>query len=242
MALQKIADSAMKCGMTCDIFYRSYKNDFEWLGYSLKSVNKFASGFNRVHIAVPTEDLACVPSVHGEGLHIVHDNCEGYMGQQITKLHADEFCEADYVAHLDSDCILEKKLYAGNLFINGKPVYLREDGTDSPWIDIAAVTLGWRDSNEYMRRLPIVYPRWIYLEFRNWIEKKHGMSLDNWVAIQPSRRFSEFQSLGQWAYEYHRDAFHWMHPSEFPAYVSQFWSWGGITPEIKEKIDNILAS
>ena len=199
-------------------------------------------GFNHVNIAVPTEDLAYVPSVRGERIHIVHDNCDGYMAQQITKLYADEFCEADYVAHLDSDCILERKLCAGDLFIGGKPVYLREDGTDSHWIDVAAVTLGWRDSNEYMRRLPIVYPKWIYAEFREWIKQKHKMPLEHWVAIQPAREFSEFQSLGQWAHKYHHDAFHWLHPSEFPTYVNQFWSWGGITPEIKDKIHNILAS
>jgi len=226
--------------MTCDIFYRSYEKDFDWLFYSLKSVKQYARGFSKVHIAIPANDVGEMDFVGSPEVHLVTDRCDGYMGQQITKLHADEFCRAEYVLHVDSDCVFYKDISPPSLFLDGKPVMLREN-CESIWKRISERSLGWYDEYEYMRRLPICYPRWIYSAFRQWMQKKHGMSVDDWIMRQPGRDFSEFNTLGQWARRFHPEAFTWLEPREFPEYCKQFWSWGGITPEIKDKIENILA-
>lgn len=226
--------------VTCDIFYRSYEKDFDWLFYSLKSLEKYGNGFGRVHIAIPANDAGEMDFVGSPEVHLVTDRCDGYMAQQITKLHADEFCRAEYVVHVDSDCVFFRDISPLDLFLDGKPVMLREK-CESPWQGVTERSLGWYDEYEYMRRLPIVYPRWIYGEFRKWMQKKHGMSVDDWIIKQPGHEFSEFNTLGQWAYEFHRDKFTWLEPIEFPKYCNQYWSWGGVTPEIKGIIENIIA-
>ena len=226
--------------MSCDILYRSYAQDFNWLGYSLKSLKKRASGFHRVHIAVPASDFGMLPVCDGE-VHLVQDPCRGYMAQQITKLYADHFCHADYVLHVDSDCIFSSPVKPEDFFVNGKPVLLREEGCESPWMDISARSLGWRDDAEYMRRMPIIYPRWIYSEFRDWMKERNGMPIEQWIDQQPNSEFSEFNTLGQWAYKFHRDAFEWLHPSEMKSFCKQHWSWGGLTDEIRQEIEQCLA-
>jgi len=73
------------------------------------------------------------------------------------------------------------------------------------------------------------------------------MELKDYIMSQPYREFSEFNCLGFYLYEYHRDKFEWFdtskHPeSEWPTLtVDQCWSWGGLTDEIKAKWENILS-
>ncbi|OBQ44537.1 MAG: hypothetical protein AN484_06525 [Aphanizomenon flos-aquae WA102] len=239
MTLQVVMDRAGMWWMTTDIFIRSYRNDFKWLEYCLKSCHQKARGFGKIHIAVPHQDFEVMPKVSGEEVHLVVDSCNGYLAQQITKLHADEFCNADYILHMDSDCVWTQDVEPSMFFSNGKPIILREDGVESPWKDISAVSLGWRDEYEYMRRLPIIYPRHLYAPFRAWMERQHGMSIDAWIASQPENRFSEFNTFGQWLYRFHPDEFEWKHPSEVPSYMRQFWSWGGLDA-VAEEINSLV--
>ena len=227
--------------MNVDIFYRSYSQDFNWLALSLLSVKKYAHGFGKVHVAIPVSEIGLLPKFDGE-VHLIEPKAsDGYMDQRITKLHADDFCKAEYVMHMDSDCILTKDVSPMDLFLDGKPVYLREDGCVSPWMDISARSLGWRDSYEYMRRLPIVFPRWMYREFRAFMATNTGMSVDNWIAIQNGHEFSEFNTMGQWAYRYHSDAFTWMEPRDWPSFCKQYRSWDGLDEEKRAEIERILA-
>ena len=226
--------------MTCDIFYRSYAKDFPWLAQSLLSQKKYASGFHKTHIAVPVGDLPQTPEGSFE-IHLVNEQCNGYLAQQITKLHADDFCKSDYILHVDSDCIWDKPVNPECFLVDGKPVMLREDGCESPWMAISAISLGWLDDYEYMRRLPIIYPRWIYGEFRAWMNEAHHMSVDQWIMQQPNNSFSEFNTLGQWAFKYHKDAFTWLHPYKMASYCKQYWSWGGIESHIDEIKSTIAA-
>jgi hypothetical protein len=227
--------------MQIDIFYRSYHKDYPWLAYSLLSTKKYAVGFNKVHVAVPADDIACVPVCDAEEVHLVTDRCPGYLAQQVTKLYADEFCKSEYILHVDSDCVWNREMSPWMFFIGDKPVMLREEGVDSPWSEIAVESLGWRDKGEYMRRLPIIYPRWLYGAFRKWMEQRHGMSLGDWIGSRRNNRFSEFNTLGQWAYKYHHDAFEWLHPAEFPIYMRQYRSWDGLNDEIRKEIEISIA-
>lgn len=226
--------------MKTDILIRSYRNDFKWLWSSLRSINKFGSDFSDIHIVVPESDSPLLGHLTLEKIHGVVDSCEGYLAQQITKLYADTWCTADYVLHVDSDCIFNTPFSPQTFFVDGKPIMLHEKCTDSPWNAISERTLGWYDEYEYMRRLPIIYPRWIYAEFRDWIRHTHGRELDEWICAQPYREFSEFNTLGQWAYKFHREAFSWMHPSDVPACCKQYWSWGGVSNDIHDEIENFL--
>jgi len=226
--------------MTCDIFYRSYVGDFHWLALSLLSVKKYAHGFSKVRVAVPANDIGLMPKCDGE-IHLISpEHKDGYMDQQITKLHADEFCNSEYVLHMDSDCILTKDVSPLDLFLDGKPVLLREK-CQSPWMHYSAIDLGWYDEYEYMRRLPICYPRWMYKPFRDFILKTHGMSVGKYICSRNGHEFSEFNNFGQWAYKYYQDAFTWLEPREFPAFCKQYRSWDGLDDQKRVEIEGILA-
>lgn len=226
--------------MTTEIFIRSYRNDFEWLGYCLRSIQQFANAFSGVTIVVPLEDKPSLSHLTAETVFGTFDICEGYLAQQITKLEADKYTDKDFILHVDSDCIFFEKTTPEDFFIDGKPIMLMEQ-CESPWPTISKRTLGWLDEYEYMRRLPIIYPRWIYEEFRRWIRHQHSTSLATWIASQPYREFSEFNTLGQWARKFHPEAFTWMHPKDVPVKCRQFWSWGGVDIARKE-IESLLQS
>ena len=227
--------------MTCDIFYRSYVGDFHWLKYSLDSVKKWGNGFGKVHIAVPANDLSAMPAVDGE-IHLIQPKAsDGYMDQQITKLHADEYCNSEYILHVDSDCIFFKDFSPLDLFLDGKPIMLREK-CPSPWMHYSAIDLGWYDEYEYMRRLPIIYPRRLYKHFRDFIAAYHKMSVDDYISTRSGHEFSEFNNFGQWAYEFYRDEFTWLEPKDCPAFCKQYRSWDGLDDKTRSNIESLLAS
>lgn len=229
----------MQTKFKVDIFIRSYEKDFEWLYYCLQSIKKFCKGFNSVVIVVPNEDLQKLNFCSNEIVHGTCDRCEGYLAQQVTKLYADNFCHADYVLHVDSDCIFTKETRPEDFFKFEKPIILYEDNVQSPWPEIAKVTLGWFDSREYMRRMPIIYPSWIYPEFRKFVQQVQKHDLETWICAQPYRQFSEFNTVGQWANRFHNDKFTWMLPHEADTFATQHWSWGGIE-SVKQQIQEIL--
>jgi hypothetical protein len=217
-----------------DIFIRSYEKDFLWLNYCLKSIVKNTTGFLDVHIAAPYPDVEKLSHLTLEKVHGVVDSCSGYLAQQITKFHADEYCKSDYILHVDSDCVFTDKVTPQVFFIDGKPIMLQEKDVKSPWYDVSERALGWRDEYEYMRRMPIIYPRWIYSTFRKWFLLNKGVSIDQWVSEQPDFLFSEFNTLGTWAKKFYPDAFTWMTPKDVPIVCKQYWSWGGINDAIDQ--------
>jgi hypothetical protein len=214
--------------MKVDILIRSYRGDIGWLKYSLKSIDKFCSGFNKIHIVVPEEDFQLIDSITGVEKHKVKDNCSGYLAQQYTKLCADQFSDAEHVLHVDSDVVFTRPTTPHHFFSGGKPIVLQEKDVQTPWRAISAQSLGWEDEYEYMRRMPIIYPRWIYPEFRAWMEQKHGVSLEAHICSHPPMAWSEFNTLGQWAKRYHIESFEWMNPQFWETPCIQFWSWGGL--------------
>jgi hypothetical protein len=243
--------------MKIDILIRSYKEDLKWLKYSLKSIHKFFSGYQTIHLVVPEQDFHLIEDVSGVEKHKVSEPCGGYLSQQYTKLCADEFCTADFVLHVDSDVIFTKPATHLDLFTEGKPILVQGLNIQTPWRAIAAQSLGWEDEYEYMRTMPLMYPRSVYPEFRAWMEEKHNMPLYEHICKHPQaagdQGWSEFQALGQWCKKYHKDKFAWTDPDAFQSPCVHFWSWGGITDRVKtppgsghpgmtvEELENLLA-
>lgn len=225
--------------MKVDVFIRSYSGDFEWLGHCLKSCERFLHNFGAVHVVVPEEDISGIQHLTKERIYAVKDACSGYMAQQVTKLHADNYTDADYILHVDSDCVFFVDTKPEDFFDGGKPIMLRESGVDSPWNIITQRALGWYDEYEYMRRMPILYPRWIYKMVRDWMQTQHGIPLEQYICSQPGREFSEFNTVGQWAYRYYPNSFVWKNPGEHPLRCKQFWSWGGIE-SARQEIEKLL--
>jgi hypothetical protein len=236
--------------LNCDIFIRSYYKDFGWLSYALRSVRKYCYGFSKIIVVVPESSRRKLDwlGLAGDVTIICPDYRDDYLGQQITKLTADLISDADFICHIDSDCIFQKQTRPEDLFERRKPrilmaPYARLDHR-IPWKVLVESLLCHEVEFEFMRTPPYTFPRWLYSEFRTHILSLHGCSLDDYILKQPPRGFSEFNALGAFAYDRYYSAFHWLDedlwgPSQ--QHCKAYWSWGGIDERTKNQLEHNLS-
>lgn len=224
-----------------DIFIRSYKGDFKWLELCVRSIEKYAKGFGKLHVAIPKEDLAELPKLNAE-VHLVNRWEDDYLGQQSDKLYSDMYCRNRYIMCLDSDCVLTQELKPEYLFVNHKPLWLYEDvpPNASPWPKITEEILGFDPKYEFMRRHPFVFDRECLIEFRRFMFNKFNQALHLTIKQRPFHSFSEFNAYGAWCYRHARDNYSWATPDMAPVLVKQYRSWDGLTDEIRAEIEAIL--
>lgn len=232
---------------TCDIFIRTYPKDYPWLKYCLRSINKFASGFRKVWIVSPEPSPMDVTTLGYEWKTINDESPDGYLAQQITKLYADVITDyqADYILHLDSDVILTREVTPQDFFRGDKLAWLYTpySAIETPWQAITEKFMDAQIENEFMRRLPMMIPRWLYPRLREFCHSKHGMVVTNYIRVQPERAFSEFNAIGAYAFRYHHDKFQWVNTLEEATetpFARQFHSYTGITPEVEKELADIL--
>jgi len=241
--------------MTTSIFVKSYPPDFPWLAYCLKSIHRFSSGFHEIvvvipegsHLSLTQERVVKIPEPEtGNGMHGI-----GYVTQQLAKIFADKYCTGDAICYLDSDCIFVKPVTPKDLMVDGKPLWLM-----TPMIEVTSGDknahahatsmreFSGEDSEfEFMRRHSQVVPKWALGCFRDYVQERHRMSFAQWAVAQPFRGVTEFNFLGQFLYREYRNFIHF-HDTRFgipESFVNQEWSWNGITPEIRDKMEKILA-
>lgn len=93
--------------------------------------------------------------------------------------------------------------------------------------------LGGTSAGEFMRRLPIVYPRGLYCKVRAAIRVRHG-GFEPYVLDRVNRvkNFSESDVMGEYAWRYMHEEYHWHClddvPYESATAMTQFWSRGGL--------------
>ena len=234
-----------------DIFIRSYHKDLNWLSYCLASIDKFCTGF-RVVVVVPKSTWSRAQYLRDSFESIRFEQCDDYrddyLGQQVTKLHADFFTDADFISHVDSDCIFTRPVSPEDLIGSGKPRILMlpiaKLSRQKPWLGPTEEFLGWKVNYDFMQHPPFSYPRSLYGDLRNYSLEMHGLSLEQYVMARPPRGFSEYNVLGAYAYKWRQDQFNWLDVSlEDPGEHScrWYWSWGGITPAIFREIKALLS-
>jgi len=251
--------------VTCSILIKSFQKDFGWLSYCLKSIHKFAKGFSEVVVIIPDDcDLPLTAErlvklkEPGPSAQSPSNHGSGYAFQQVVKMNADKYTTSDFVLHIDSDTIFTRPVHAFDSFegpspfiTNDKPLWLM-----TPFVDIlptdnnlhAHVESMRRFSGidpewEYMRRMGQMIPRWAYGCFREFCLSKHGQTFEKYAMSQGFRGISEFNLMGHFL---HREFpnFIQFHDTRFgipDSVVLQSWSWNGITPEIRDKMEKILA-
>ena len=229
--------------MQVDIFIRSWHGDFGWLEYCLRSIKKYAKGFGKVHVCIPIQDYPLLPDVGDVEVHLVERWADDYIGQQNDKLHADWYCRSPYILVMDSDCVFTKEVKPEDFFREGNPVWLYESvpHDQSPWYPITQEAVKHMPEFEFMRRHPFVFTRQSLRDFRDFMLNCHQENISQWLKKRPKGRFSEFNAFGAWAYRNYYKHFAWLHPSEMETYVMQKWSWGGLSNEIKEELEKIIA-
>lgn len=233
--------------MTTDILIKSYRKDFPWLSYCLRSIQKFATGFRDIVIVIPDTDN--LDHLTAERVVKVREHGEPYMFQQSVKMHADTFTDADHISTVDSDCIFTEPVTPETFMTDGKVDWLYTpwesvgDDAKRAWGGVMTKCLGEPPPAEFMRRSAQMIPRWALQEFRGFVAERHGVSLEHYIMSQPGRYFSEYNCLGFFLWKFHREKINWINTDERipPSVVRQFWSWGGTTPEIKAEINRLLA-
>lgn len=237
------------------IFIRSYRNDFEWLSYCVRSISKYCSGFRELVIAVPNSDVQLLPQVCNEiadKIVAVRDTTHGYIAQQITKLQADQYCKGDLILFVDSDCFFHSKCTPDFYCKNGLPVMFKEtynsikektkgqNPMDTPyrWKRITEEALKTKVCYEYMRLSPHVRRRKTLETLR---EKYPNMI--NYCNMVKGNGFSEFNVLGAVADFFHPELYSIQNVNEtgYPATpTKQYRSWDGLTDSIRQEMESFL--
>ena len=217
--------------MTTDIFIKTCVHDAEYHRYCLASIEKFCTGFRRTVVI--------------EGEHP-----KGYLRQQVVKLHADTYTDADFVLMTDSDTLFTVPVTPETYLRDGKPVWIH-----TPWTPEMLAhkgTAAWRKCmtdfakgveppSEFMRRQGFMVPGWLLKDLRQWCQFKHGKTLEDYV--MNAGAFSEFNVIGHFAWQFHHNEFSWINTAtdELPeSPLVQFWSHTPVAENL-ERINQILA-
>lgn len=240
---------------THQILIASYSRDFPWLEPNLKALRKFSDGFLPPVISVDGQDMfgaqkiveKCYP-----GARVVQKDGrrgQGFMRAQISMMQGDLFCpDADFVYLVGSDCIPWTRLAPEYYFHNGKPAMIYNSrayfeaanaGHPIQWMDSTSQILGFPVNGEYMRRLPIVYPKELFKPVRDHVVVTHGIEFEEYIYRRNAQGgpVSESNILGAFAWERMHDLYSWLHADGNPEYTAyrsshpdliQFWSHGGL--------------
>jgi hypothetical protein len=193
----------------------------------VRSIRRFAAGFGGVTIAVPTADA---PRFAGLGDRLVtfdERRWRAFLHHQIMVVRADEACpDADFILHMDSDCVFVEPVTPADYVRDGKAVMMRErfdlirekyrgahraGAARAKWQRVAERALGLPVEYETMVRHPAVHPRQIYPEVRAQIERTHGVAFDDYVfGCWLPNRFAEFPTLGGYALHSHPEWYEWI--------------------------------
>lgn len=227
----------------------SYRRDFDWLNYCLQSLEKFAVGFLPPVVVLDGSDMALARQRGFDKLaKLVRLDGPGFGRAQVAMMSGDIVCpEADYVYLIGSDTFAVRQFDPMHFWkcVDGKakPVMLynsfahleKINNGAKMWRPGTVAALGGSCENEFMRRLPLVYPRELYASCRDAVSRHRGHTFDKYVfwAVNSVKNFSESNVLGEHAWRHFQDRYHW-HCCDTQPYPEpnwpfvQFWSHGGL--------------
>lgn len=252
--------------MKHQILISTYHKDFIWLGPNLASLRKFQSdAFLPPVINVVREDYMGARSIvdreFPEALVLVKDGPEGKgnLRAQIAMMNGDNLCpHADFIWLVGSDCITHSPLTPEFFFEGEKPVLQMNSYEHllpyapgiQPWQDGVEAVLGWKPEFEYMRRLPLIYPRDLFRFTRVFVTERHGLEFEDYVygigndgraERSDAANFSESNVLGAWAHKFRPDMFHFKNLDgldyDGTNPMIQFWSHGGLDHPCDCRVD-----
>ena len=232
--------------MKTSIFIKTCLKDLEWLSYSLRSIRKFCKGFQEVVIVADDDCKGVIePMLSGERLLLCPVHHNGYIQQQIIKCNAWVYVNnPDAILYVDSDVIFFREASPQDFMADGKPLLLKTPygnlGGAEAWKPITENFVGFRVSHEYMRRMPLLFLTRTVREFERQYAQKIML-----LNRMTTRDFSEFNAIGAFAAAYHPDLYRIIDTETEPAAIpqpvaKQFWSWGGISSEIKTEMESFL--
>jgi hypothetical protein len=218
-----------------DILIRSYYRDRAWLVLAVSSIGVFVRGYRRVIVVVPDASLARVdwrrePALRDVDLRACRDFPDDYVGQQITKLHADTYTDAEVILHLDSDNVFVSPCdLSAALFEQGK-LRITFAAAGRPAAD------GWRRcASDFLRQdvpfdltgpPPVAFRRSTYGALRRFCREAHGLPLHEYASRLRGDRLCEFAMLRGYALLHEPEEYRWADASIHDALPEcrRFWS------------------
>ena len=233
--------------MITDIFIKSYPKDYEWLSYALRSISKFVTGTRNTIVLSPSTVMA-------PDWRYVPEREPGYLWQQVCKLNAGSYSDADFILYHDSDCIYTTPFKPEDMLTaDGKVKLLRtpyavieksyaEHGEVFPWRQPTQTVLNRPVEFEYMRRFPFLIPRQVLIAFDGFVVKTHRVTVCDYIMREST--FSEFNALLAFAADEFPHLFEFTNTEEVkelpPTVIRQFWSHAGVEAH-RTEIERILA-
>jgi hypothetical protein len=235
-------------------FIASYHGDFWMLGAALRSHKLNGRDWMPPVVCVDSKDKAGAEEIVArefpEARVVVKDPIpggSGYMRAQCAMLSCDLLSPdmGDYFWLFGSDTFLVKPFspFDGWSHDYARPVMLYTPHKTlgritKHWQEGVSEALGWLPEHDYMRRLPLPYPRVVYPEVRAAIEKAHpGKTYEEYVhgtARGPKgyhSKFSESNVMGAYAWKNMNSIYHWINTDLWAGWHDwgcwQMWSHGG---------------
>lgn len=198
-----------------DIFIRTFYKDFKILNKCIDSIKKNASGYRDIIVCVKQRELDLLKkSINTDGIKIVYDanypdNID-YCGQQICKMNADFYTDAEYVLFVDSDCEafpgfdIEKMMFDND---SDKILVLKDYwasvGDANVWKGCLE-ELNLLTPYEFMRRFPLIYPTRILKNLREYVKSQINKDfINSCLYIYNKRKLSEFNIMYSFLYLHH---------------------------------------
>lgn len=206
-----------------DILIVTHWRDIEYLRYLVRSIQRFCTGFNGVTIAVPATEndgrYKWLPD--GFRLHFVDETPgRGFLHHMATKCAADVICPgADFILHLDPDCMFMSDCNPGDFLQDGKPVLYREkyaglkNTNRQNWQKVVTDATGLVPVWETMVRHPAVHAKQTYHLLRALVQQHTKQPFDQYVLSGQNKfpqSFCEFNSLGAVAEQINPAAYHFI--------------------------------
>lgn len=238
--------------MKVSILIVTHGKDFPWLRHCVKSIQKFAQGFAEVCIAIPQDEpWDEVLSLLNEGdgpipvrLYPFEDwPGKGFVRHAHLIMCSDLICpSADFVLHMDSDCVFREPVLPEDYFVSGKPVLIGapyewvvnqfSNPNHYKWRDAVVAAIGGKSEQEFMRRHPAVHYRHLYGKARHEILTHTRMDAAAYIRSTKNefpQTFAEFPTLGEVAWRYFHPLYEWVRQDKDPwphDKLIQLWSHG----------------
>lgn len=244
---------------TVDIFIKSCAKDVDWLKYSLRSIQKFCTGFRDVVLLFPEEEKGMLTPLNltTEKVHYTHEQGDRYLWQQVEKLNAWKYSDAYYFTYVDSDVVFTKPVSPEDLFDeeSERPIVLytpysslvdKNGAASTPWQAVTEAALNQPVEYEFMRRHPMTASRVLLQLFDAFMNYTHKRGVADYIMAQKHRQFSEFNALFGFGFYNGGVAYlesHYVNtePAPIPPPCArQFWSWSGLTEDERRQIEEIL--
>lgn len=248
-----------------DIFIKTWPQDYDWLVYCLRSIDKFFTGHRQVVIL--TESGGKHPALehaHRMGAKVIQEKRvrekghksmgrigTGYQVQKAKKLEWDLYTDADHVIQIDSDCMFTAPC-TPDLWIDadGRMTWWRMSRSRLPKAecDMWGDGLRWQDtklgpSQWYGMISPgFAFNRIWTAQFRDWV-RQHlgGLDMKGLFCSKKIPHITEYLIYPHWAEMQQGCPYDWVRTAELPKPpIKQNWSWGGLSPEIKTELESIL--